>query len=70
MASRVGDILWFGSLRFLQKLFPHTPLVYVFVFGSAFYHDYLWWPTKGKEIFEVWAEGRWGKVFQKYGESC
>ena len=33
-ASRVGDVLWFGPLKGLQKLFFHTPLVYVFVAGS------------------------------------
>jgi len=47
-ASRVGDVLWFGPLKGLQKLFFHTPLVYVFVAGSYFYHDFLWYPVLGR----------------------
>ncbi len=66
MASRVGDILWFSPLRIFQKLFFRTPLVYIFVFGSAFYHDRFWWPVKGKKVFEEWSETRWGKLFQTY----
>ncbi|MCK4385630.1 MAG: DUF362 domain-containing protein [candidate division Zixibacteria bacterium] len=66
LASRVGDLLWFSPLRFLQKLFFRTPLVYIFVFGSAFYHDCLWWPIKGKRIFKEWSGSKWGKQFEKY----
>lgn len=69
LASRVGDILWFGPLKSIQKLFFHTPLVNLFVFGSFFYHDYLWWPTKGKERMEyVKKNYRWGKLFDQYSE--
>ncbi len=66
LASRVGDILWFSPLRIFQRLFFRTPLVYLFVFGSAFYHDRFWWPVKGKKIFKEWAETKWGKLFQSY----
>jgi uncharacterized protein (DUF362 family) len=66
MASRVGNLLWFSPLRIFQRLFFRTPLVYVFVFGSAFYHDFFWWPLKGKKIFEKWSETKWGRLFQKY----
>ncbi len=66
MASRVGDLLWFSPLRVLQRLFFRTPLVYVFVFGSAFYHDRFWWPVKGTAIFEEWSKTKWGKLFQTY----
>jgi len=68
LASFVGNKLWFGPFKFLQKLFFHTPLVYIFVFSSAFYHDYLWWPTKGKRIFKTWSGTKWGKLFKKYKE--
>jgi len=66
LASRVGDLFWFSPLRFLQKLFFRTPLVYLFVFGSAFYHDCFWWPIKGRRIFKKWSETKWGKLFEKY----
>jgi len=66
LASRVGDLFWFSPLRFLQKLFFRTPLVYLFVFGSAFYHDWFWWPIKGKRIFKKWSETKWGRLFERY----
>jgi uncharacterized protein (DUF362 family) len=66
-ASRVGDLVWFGPLKALQKLFFHTPLVNVFTFGSAFYHDCLWYPTKGKKVVCHYHENtEWGKLFKAY----
>jgi uncharacterized protein (DUF362 family) len=66
MASRVGDLLWFSPLRVFQRLFFRTPLVYIFVFGSAFYHDRFWWPVKGKKVFDQWSGTKWGRLFQTY----
>lgn len=67
LASRVGDMFWFSPLKILQKLMFHTPLVYIFVFGSAFYHDRFWYPTKGKKIFNEWLENtEWGTMFKAY----
>jgi len=69
-ASRVGDIFWFSPMRIFQKLLFRTPLVYAFVFGSFFYHDYLWWPSKGKRIQDkVRKNTKWGKLFLDYPES-
>ncbi|MFH1701803.1 MAG: DUF362 domain-containing protein [Nitrospirota bacterium] len=70
LASKIGDLLWFGPLRPLQKLFFRTPIVYLFVFGSFFYHDYLWWPLKGKKIqIEKVRNTKWGKLFESYPET-
>ncbi|GAJ08821.1 unnamed protein product, partial [marine sediment metagenome] len=38
-ASCVGKLFWFGPMRWLEKLMFHTPLVYIFIFASAIYHD-------------------------------
>ena len=68
-ASRVGDLLWFGPLKRLQKLFFHTPLVYLFVMGSFLYHDYIWWPLKGRPRQQRFREtSPWGKLFDEYEE--
>ncbi len=68
-ASRVGDVLWFSPMRVFQKLFFRTPLVYAFVFGSFFYHDYFWWPAKGKKIQAgVKKNTKWGRLFMSYPE--
>jgi uncharacterized protein (DUF362 family) len=67
LASHVGDIFWFSPLRVLQRILFHTPIVYIFVFGSAFYHDRFWYPIKGKKIFNHWLETtEWGALFKSY----
>ncbi|MGE5237127.1 MAG: DUF362 domain-containing protein [Acidobacteriota bacterium] len=67
LASRVGDVLWFGPLRKLQKLFFHTPLVYLFVAGSYLYHDYLWYPVFGTgKVREFRRSSPWGELFARY----
>lgn len=66
-ASRVGDIMWFGPMKRFQKLFFHTPLVNVFIFGSEAYHDYYRWPLKDKRTFEDWKRSTsWGRLFEAY----
>jgi uncharacterized protein (DUF362 family) len=68
-ASMVGDVLWFGPLKKVQKLFFHTPLVNVFIAGSEAYHDYYRWPRKDRQVFEDWkASTHWGKLFEAYGQ--
>jgi hypothetical protein len=67
-ASLAGDLFWFGPLKSIQKLLFHTPLVYGFVFGSYLYHDYLWWPLKGKRMMrKVRRDSKWGDFFDQYG---
>jgi uncharacterized protein (DUF362 family) len=67
-ASRVGDLLWFGPLKGVQKLFFHTPLVKAFILGSEVYHDLYRWPLHDRRTFQAWLEGTaWGQLFQRYG---
>ena len=67
LASLVGGSLWFSPLKVFQSLFFRTPLVYLFVFGSFLYHDYLWWPLKGRKIQRERAlNTKWGKLFKSY----
>ncbi len=67
LASLVGDACWFGPLKGIQKLLFRTPLVYLFVFASYFYHDYLWWPLKGKRVQQALAKtSQWAKLFAEY----
>ncbi|MGE5186082.1 MAG: DUF362 domain-containing protein [Acidobacteriota bacterium] len=66
-ASMVGDVLWFGPLKRIQKLFFHTPLVNLFVMGSEVYHDYYRWPLRDRRVFEQWRETTsWGRLFDQY----
>ncbi len=69
-ASRIGDAIWFGPLKGLQNLFFHTPLVNLFVFGSYFYHDYVWYPTIGKKrTAEYTKNSQWMRLFEQYPEA-
>jgi len=67
LASRVGNFLWLRSPRVLQRLLFRTPAVYLFVFGSLIYHDFIWWPLKGKRIQRQKVLGtKWGRLFKSY----
>ncbi len=66
-ASTVGKLFWFGPLKWLEKLMFHTPVVYCFIFGSAIYHDRVWYPIRGKKIVNEWlTESPWGRLFDTY----
>jgi hypothetical protein len=60
--------MWFGPFRPLQKLFFHTPLVNVFIWGSAIYHDSFWWPMNGTKVLREWGKTPWGQLFNTYKE--
>lgn len=67
LASKAGDMIWFGPLKSLQKLFFHTPLVNVFVAASDYYHDKSWWPREGQAIQDKWLrESPWGRLWDSY----
>lgn len=69
MASRVGKLIWFGPLRSVQKLFFRTPLVYLFVFGSFLYHDYVYWPFIARTQMDQFKKtSKWGALFDRYPE--
>ncbi|MCR4439440.1 MAG: DUF362 domain-containing protein [bacterium] len=69
LASRAGDLFWFGGGKRLQKLLFRTPLVYLFVFASAAYHDLFWWPVKGRTTFDRWRQQTpWGRLFDSYAQ--
>jgi len=68
LATGVGRMLWFDTpLKALQKLFFHTPLVNLFIFGSEMFHDRIWYPVKGRRVVRKWeTESPWGRLFASY----
>jgi uncharacterized protein (DUF362 family) len=69
LASRVGDLVWFGPLQATQRLLFRTPLVHLFVAASSLYHDRYRWPRKDRQVFETWqATTEWGALFQDYAQ--
>jgi hypothetical protein len=70
-ATGMGRLLWHSPLRVFQKLLFHTPLVNVFVLGSAVFHDYLWYPTLGRRTVDAWLhESEWGRLFLRYPDDA
>jgi uncharacterized protein (DUF362 family) len=66
-AGRVGRLMWFGPLRWLQRLMFHTPIVYAFIFASGVYHDRIWYPLRGRPVVRDWLEhSPWGRLFADY----
>jgi hypothetical protein len=66
-ASRTGRVLWFGPLKRLQHALFHTPIVHMFIMASFVYHDYVWWPLKGKRIqAKLRRDNVWGRLFASY----
>jgi uncharacterized protein (DUF362 family) len=62
-----GDLIWFGPLKRLQKLFFHTPIVNLFIGASEIYHDYYRWPLRDKMVFDKWRKSTaWGRLFDQY----
>lgn len=67
-ASTVGDLLWFGPFKSLQKLLFHTPLVNVFILASFIYHDYVWYPLFSGKAVKQFQQSNWGRLFEeRYG---
>lgn len=66
LASRFGKLFWFGPFRGAQKLFFRTPIVYLFVYASFFYHDHIWWPLFGRRRQKNILKTGWGRLFLSY----
>jgi uncharacterized protein (DUF362 family) len=64
LATGAGRLLWHSPLQIVQKALFHTPLVNVFVMGSAVFHDHVWYPVFGRPIVDRWKrESPWGRLF-------
>ncbi len=55
-----------GPLKFVEPFLFHSGLFKLCVFGSAFYHDYLWYPTIGQSRIRKFKKTEWGRLWQKY----
>jgi len=55
-----------GALNFFEPLLFHTGLFNLCIFGSEFYHDYLWYNTIGRYRINKFRKTNWGKLFDKY----
>jgi hypothetical protein len=62
-----GDqMLRLGPLRFLEKILLHSPLVVWAPCAANGYHDYMWYPTVGKQRIREFSRTEWGRLFDQY----
>lgn len=55
-----------GALSMLEPLIFHTPLFHFCIWGSALFHDYVWYPTEGKKRIDEFMKTEWGQLFKQY----
>ena len=55
-----------GPLSFVEPMLFHTGLFKGAIFGSAFYHDYLWYNLIGRERIRKFKKTSWGKLWKQY----
>lgn len=55
-----------GLFRFVEPVLFHTGLFNLCIFGSAFYHDYLWYPLIGRKRIKKFLKTEWGKLWLSY----
>ncbi len=55
-----------GWLRPLERLLLHSPLMAWAPMASTIYHDWYWYPTKGKKAIREFMATDWGKLFSRY----
>ncbi|MFB6075782.1 MAG: DUF362 domain-containing protein [Candidatus Aenigmatarchaeota archaeon] len=60
------DQVFRKKIPFIEPLLFHTKLFKTCIFASAFYHDYLWYPTVGKSKIREFKKTKWGQLFEKY----
>ncbi len=55
-----------GALSFVEPVLFHTGLFKACVFGSAFYHDYVWYNLVGKQRIKEFNKTKWGQLWKTY----
>lgn len=50
----------------IERLLFHTPLFRLCIFGSEFYHDWIWYPLTGRQRIKRFERTPWGKLFKEY----
>ena len=55
-----------GALSFLEPILFHTVLFKLPILASGVYHDYIWYPFKGKRYIKEFMNTEWGELFEGY----
>lgn len=66
----MGDqMLRKGWLRPLEKLLLHSPLMFWAPLASNIYHDWYWYPTRGRRFIAEFLRTEWGELWQSYPQN-
>jgi len=68
-STRRSPVVFFDQLfrnSFIEPILFHTWPFNLCIIGSALYHDYFWYPIKGKRIVKEFMKTKWGRKFQEY----
>ncbi len=65
-ASRGQKLIYWGPLKFLEKLLLRTFLVPWSYVASILYHDYYWYPLIGRRRVRKALKTPWGQLFERY----
>jgi uncharacterized protein (DUF362 family) len=55
-----------GPLRRLEGLLLHSPLAFWAPLASTIYHDWYWYPLRGRRIVGQFLQTDWGRLFERY----
>jgi uncharacterized protein (DUF362 family) len=55
-----------GRMSFFEPLIFHTPLFWLAIKSSWFYHDIYWYNTIGRSRISQFRTTEWGKLFESY----
>lgn len=55
-----------GCLQCLERILLHSPLVFWAPLASNIYHDWYWYPTKGRRLIRKFMQTEWGALWQLY----
>jgi uncharacterized protein (DUF362 family) len=65
-ASRGQKLIYWGPLKFMERLLLRSPLVGWAFLASNLYHNGYWLKTKGRRRIEAALKTEWGRLFQSY----
>ncbi|MFQ6096700.1 MAG: DUF362 domain-containing protein [Armatimonadota bacterium] len=65
-ASRGQKAIYHGWLKFAEHFLLRSPIVPWSYFASNVYHNWYWYPFKGRKRVRAAMKTPWGKLFQRY----
>ena len=65
-ASRGQKLIYWGPLKFLERLLLRTFLVPWSYAASILYHDFYWYPFIGRRRVREAMKTEWGQLFERY----